>query len=300
MLVTKEYGVVLVDVVEEKIASTMVSDGTEYWVSERGEVTPARTLVLDIYEQEVVSRLKNDLSLYDRKSRSVRTPVTSAIVFCENDDASIRKLFSLEDSATVLIPIGQLEEWLRAVVPRYGCSDEEFGRVCSLLEGTFVYEARTSPIAEEKLVTVNDYIQKSLRVTFKQDEIQRLAAMQLPPGPQRIRGLAGTGKTVVLCLKAAITHKRFDNFRILYLFNTQSLYQHVQGLIAKYYTMEAKKPPDFDQHLHVLHAWGGTAKAWPLLEPMPAVRAGTNDFGRRARTVRRSPIYLQASSVEGG
>ncbi|MFN1202030.1 DEAD/DEAH box helicase, partial [Pseudomonas aeruginosa] len=134
------------------------------------------------------------------------------------------------------------------------------GRVCSLIEGTFIYETKRAIIEDERLETVNDYIQKSLRTTFKQDESQRLAAMQLPPGPQRIRGLAGTGKTIVLCLKAAITHKRFKDYKILYLFNTQSLYQHVQNLITKYYTLEAKKTPDFDSKLNVFHAWGGRQK----------------------------------------
>ncbi|ENN0681243.1 DEAD/DEAH box helicase, partial [Pseudomonas aeruginosa] len=132
--------------------------------------------------------------------------------------------------------------------------------VCSLIEGTFIYETKRAIIEDERLETVNDYIQKSLRTTFKQDESQRLAAMQLPPGPQRIRGLAGTGKTIVLCLKAAITHKRFKDYKILYLFNTQSLYQHVQNLITKYYTLEAKKTPDFDSKLNVFHAWGGRQK----------------------------------------
>lgn len=129
-----------------------------------------------------------------------------------------------------------------------------------MLEGTFIYENKPSFVEEEKLETINDYIKKSLKTTFKQDSSQRLASMQLPPGPQRIRGLAGTGKTIVLCLKAAITHKSFKDYKILYLFNTQSLYQHVQNLISKYYTLEAKRAPDFENKLKVLHAWGGRQK----------------------------------------
>ncbi len=145
-------------------------------------------------------------------------------------------------------------------LPAYNCSHEELGRIISLLEGTFIYETKATPGVELKLKTVNDYIQQSLKTTFKQDDSQRLASMQLPPGPQRIRGLAGTGKTIVLSLKAAITHKRFEDFKILYLFNTQSLYQHVQNLISKYYTLEAKRAPDFDNKLNVFHAWGGRQK----------------------------------------
>ena len=72
--------------------------------------------------------------------------------------------------------------------------------------------------------------------TFTLDEEQRKVSMQIPSGPQRIRGLAGTGKTVILALKAALTHKEDDKLRILSVFNTQSMYNQIQDLITKYYT----------------------------------------------------------------
>jgi superfamily I DNA and RNA helicase len=158
------------------------------------------------------------------------------------------------------LTLDRLDQWLKGLPKNYNCSLSELGRLYSLLEGTFIYESKSVLPEEEKLTTVNDYIQKSLRTTFMQDDAQRLASMQLPPGPQRIRGLAGTGKTIVLCLKAAITHKKFKDFKILYLFNTQSLYLHVQSLISKYFTLEAKRAPDFDAGIQVFHAWGGKQK----------------------------------------
>lgn len=261
LVLTKEHGIILLDVVEERVAGTLQSESAEYWKFDHGSAFLARNLVLDIYEEEVHSRLKNDLSLYDRKTRRAKTPVTSVIVYCANDQAEIDALTRSDEFAVTGIKFDQLGEWLGNHPKDYQCSLSELGRLYSLLEGTFVYETKEVPIEERRpLETVNDYIQVSLRTTFKQDDSQRLASMQLPPGPQRIRGLAGTGKTIVLCLKAAITHKRFADFKILYLFNTQSLYVHVQSLISKYYTLEAKRAPDFDGRLNVLHAWGGRQK----------------------------------------
>lgn len=260
LLLTQEHGIVLLDVIEEKVASTIQADGTDFWKLENGNTLPSRTLILEIYEEEVQSRLKNDLSLYDRKTRRAKTPITSALVFCANSRAEVDQLFSDEESGVIGLTIHQLSEWLKDVATDYMCSASELGRLCALLEGTFIYESKSSTIEEQPLKTVNDYIQRSLRTTFKQDDAQRLASLQLPPGPQRIRGLAGTGKTIVLCLKAAISHKRFEDFKILYLFNTQSLYQNVQNLISKYYTMEAKRAPDFEGKVQVLHAWGGRQK----------------------------------------
>jgi len=45
------------------------------------------------------------------------------------------------------------------------------------------------------------------------DDEQHKVAIQIAPGPQRIRGLAGTEKTVVLAMKAANIHLRYPRIR---------------------------------------------------------------------------------------
>lgn len=258
LVCTQQHGIILVDVVEEKVLNAIEKDDTEYWALEGNRLISARNLILEIYQEEVVSRLKNDLSLYDRKARKVKTPIHTATVFCSNNANEIDSWYSAQTNYdSTPLTIETFEDWIKAVPQSYNCSAAELDRIYSLLDGTFIYENKPNTLTEEALITVNDYIQKSLKTTFKQDEAQRLASMQLPPGPQRIRGLAGTGKTIVLSLKAAITHKKFPDFKILYLFNTQSLYLHVQNLISQYYTLEAKRTPDFENHLEVFHAWGG-------------------------------------------
>lgn len=88
------------------------------------------------------------------------------------------------------------------------------------------------------------------------DEEQHKVAVQIAPGPQRIRGLAGTGKTVVLAMKAANIHLRFPDKKILFTFNTQSLYNQARTLITKFYRIHSDSDPDWD-NLHVRHGWGG-------------------------------------------
>ena len=262
LIVTKQHGIVLVDVVEDHLSNISNTESGEYWKYDQEDLQLSRSLVVEIYEEEIQSRLRNSFSLYDRKTKKIRTPIRSSIVLCRNDRTNIETHQSAsQEYESSLLALSELEQWLDALEKNYNCSDEELGKICALLEGTFIYEQKPSATVEDsKLETINDYIQQSLKTTFKQDESQRFASMQLPNGPQRIRGLAGTGKTVVLSLKAAITHKRLPDFKILYLFNTQSLYQNVQSLISKYYTLEAKKPPDFENTLQVFHAWGGRQK----------------------------------------
>lgn len=90
------------------------------------------------------------------------------------------------------------------------------------------------------------------------DDKQRSAAMTLQEGPVRIRGLAGSGKTIILCLKAAYMHLLFPEKVIVYTFYTKSLYEYIKQLITRFYLkISDGQLPDFDEHVLILHAWGG-------------------------------------------
>ena len=77
-------------------------------------------------------------------------------------------------------------------------------------------------------------------------------------GPQRIRGLAGSGKTVVLAMKAAVTLLRDEEskIKILYTFSTKSLYQHVKRLIQRFYREFDDDTSNLDR-VTIMHSWGG-------------------------------------------
>ncbi len=88
------------------------------------------------------------------------------------------------------------------------------------------------------------------------DRQQKQGAIPVLEGLQRIRGLAGSGKTVVLAMKAALTHLRDPEATILYTFYTKSLYQHIQRLITRFYRQFDDKDPDWSR-VKILHGWGG-------------------------------------------
>ncbi|MBD7985728.1 ATP-binding domain-containing protein [Sporosarcina sp. Sa2YVA2] len=87
------------------------------------------------------------------------------------------------------------------------------------------------------------------------DRWQRTAAYEIPDSPQRIRGLAGSGKTIVLALKAAYLHFKDPNADIAITFYSRSLYQQFISLIEEFYQQYSSDKVDFDK-VHVLHAWG--------------------------------------------
>ena len=144
---------------------------------------------------------------------------------------------------------------MNATAPVSLRSEFNYSRVLSLLEGTNAF--RTNNIVDDgkELRTTSDFLKASLHRTFQFDRVQRQISTQLPDGPQRIRGLAGTGKTVILCAKAALAHKEFPDFKVLFLFNTQSMYQQIRKRIADYYIEDTRAQPDWE-NIHVLHAWG--------------------------------------------
>ncbi|MYA32667.1 MAG: hypothetical protein F4164_05320 [Gemmatimonadales bacterium] len=90
--------------------------------------------------------------------------------------------------------------------------------------------------------------------TFDLD--QRRAAMFIVDGPQRIRGLAGSGKTVVLAYKAAHLHLNNPDADVLVTFYTKSLYGFVKRLITRFFRQYVDHDPDWDR-IHILHGWGG-------------------------------------------
>ena len=87
------------------------------------------------------------------------------------------------------------------------------------------------------------------------DNEQRRAVIETVEGVQRIRGLAGSGKTIVLALKAAYLHAQHPDWRIGVTFNTRSLKGHFRRLIERFTLEQTGEEPDWD-YLQIIHAWG--------------------------------------------
>jgi superfamily I DNA and RNA helicase len=114
------------------------------------------------------------------------------------------------------------------------------------------------------------------------DPWQRRGAIETPEAPQRIRGIAGSGKTIVLALKAAYLHAQHPDWAIAVTFQTRSLYQQFRDLIARFYFDQQKDEPDWSQ-LRVLHAWGSNRAQGVYSEIASATGFAPQSFGE-ART----------------
>lgn len=92
----------------------------------------------------------------------------------------------------------------------------------------------------------------------KFDVEQKLAASAETEGVQRIRGLAGSGKTIVLTQKAANYHLKHPDDVILYTYYTKALHDTIKEHISRAYRyFSDNKEPNWEKII-VCHAWGGT------------------------------------------
>jgi superfamily I DNA and RNA helicase len=87
------------------------------------------------------------------------------------------------------------------------------------------------------------------------DSQQSAAVVETYDGVQRIRGLAGCGKTIVLALKVAYLHAKHRDWLIGVTFNTRSLKKQFELLITTFVLEQANEEPDWDK-IQILNAWG--------------------------------------------
>lgn len=87
------------------------------------------------------------------------------------------------------------------------------------------------------------------------DNQQSRAVIETVEGVQRIRGLAGSGKTIILALKAAYLHARHPDWKIAVTFNSRALKGQLRHLINSFYIEQTGEEPDWS-NVHIVHAWG--------------------------------------------
>ncbi|MGL5940029.1 MAG: pentapeptide repeat-containing protein [Waterburya sp.] len=93
------------------------------------------------------------------------------------------------------------------------------------------------------------------QLDLKQESI----AKQIPPGMQRIRGIAGSGKTVLLCQKAALMSVKYPEWQIALVFFSRSLYDFITEQVDKWirhFTQDQLSYQIQTSNLKIWHAWG--------------------------------------------
>jgi len=87
------------------------------------------------------------------------------------------------------------------------------------------------------------------------DQQQGRAVIETVEGVQRIRGLAGSGKTIVLALKVAYLHAKNPDWHIAVTFSTRSLKAQFRKFIKLFSYEHINEEPNWEK-IDIIHAWG--------------------------------------------
>lgn len=143
-------------------------------------------------------------------------------------------------------------------LPGRELSEETFRDARAALSGGEVISDKRgqSPSDAETKSDLYEQVERGLkRLDRRQEEV----GLQVPPGPQQIRGIAGSGKTVLLAMKAAAMHTTNPDWKIALTFNTRSLYDTIRSTVRRFTAHFSEDEPDWER-LDVLHAWGGSSE----------------------------------------
>jgi len=160
------------------------------------------------------------------------------------------------------------------VIKGKSINDEQWQLLLAVIGGNPVYRQPKTTIEPSPnsrgsiLVTARNWLAE---IDWQQECIGK----QIPPGPQRIRGIAGSGKTVLLCQKAACMHLKYPDWHIALVFFSRSLYEPMVRQLDKWLRRFSSNEVSYDAQnpkLQVLHAWG--AKERPGLYSLLCEAAG--------------------------
>lgn len=121
------------------------------------------------------------------------------------------------------------------------------------------------------------------------DSTQNEAVIETVDGVQRIRGLAGSGKTIILALKVAYLHAKNPQWKIAVTFNTRSLKEQFKRFIRTFTFEHINEEPNWE-NIDIYHAWGANASEGIYLNVCKDHNVEFVDFTHAKRL---TPVYGQ-------
>lgn len=192
-------------------------------------------------------QINNALTKYEslRAGRKVAISPSVISIFAGKNHLNSSDDYMYCDSSTLSNTINNLPSF----------DDKYYTALCEALQKISSMKPKKKRRNVTKSGSKGDIIKNIEKEIANLDEWQKKAAFEVPDGPQRIRGLAGSGKTVVLALKVAYLHSQFPEWNIAITFYTRSLSQQIKNMITNFSYEFIGDAPNWE-NLHVIHSWG--------------------------------------------
>jgi superfamily I DNA and RNA helicase len=147
-----------------------------------------------------------------------------------------------------------------SVVPGENLDDEQWKLLLAVISGTPVLRKPARNLIATDSKSRAAIVAACSEHLYELDWQQEHIGKEIPPGFQRLRGIAGSGKTVLLCQKAAHMHLKHPDWDIALVFFSRTLYDMILGLVDRWLRRfsngDIQYDPKTNQKLRVLHAWG--------------------------------------------
>ena len=136
--------------------------------------------------------------------------------------------------------------------------DELYGKILSGIQeayGINIHKERGEVTEGTKAYAIS----QMASLIEKYDSRQMEAILSDTAGIQRIRGMAGSGKTIVLARKAVELHTAHPNWSIVVTYSTRTLKDQLISLIERFYAAKNEGAKYDDTKLKVMQSWGSAA-----------------------------------------
>jgi superfamily I DNA and RNA helicase len=151
-------------------------------------------------------------------------------------------------------------EKAQAAITGEPLNDSQYKSLLSVISGTSILRKPLEKIESADNQSLYNILVEAQKLMYEWDDQQEWIAKTIPPGPQRVSGIAGSGKTVLFSQKAAVMHLKHPEWKIAFVFFTRSLYDQIEKLfqlwIYHFTNGEIEYKNLAGSNLRVLHAWG--------------------------------------------
>jgi superfamily I DNA and RNA helicase len=228
LLVSRQQGVVIFHIVEGADISLNIEEAQDESIN------------------KIQSKLLQHKSLTHKRKLMVELGVVTYAPACPH------KPERLDDEYPIIISDSELTKYLKQQEWRWSEYFEELNSVIQAMTSVRKRKQRSYVQQEDSRGAKIRKLEESIA---NLDRHQSAAVIETVEGVQRIRGLAGSGKTIVLALKTAYLHAKHPDWDIAVTFNTRSLKGQFKQLINTFTIEQISEEPDWNK-VKIIHAWG--------------------------------------------
>ena len=228
LLVSKQNGIVIFNIIEGTSPSSDIEE------------------VQDESVNKIQSKLLQYKSLTNKRNLMVKIGVVTYA------PALSRRPINISDDYPVIIDDSDLTKFIDA---QSWEQSEYFEILNSVIQAITSIKKKKQRNYVQKIDSRGAILSKLEDSIANLDKQQSAAVIETVEGVQRIRGLAGSGKTIVLALKVAYLHAKHPDWNIAVTYNTRSLQGQFKQLINAFTFEHKNEEPDWEK-VKIIHAWG--------------------------------------------